>query len=121
MDAALRESRYTTALICGDRMFRYGTDTNLFAIPRLSVYGGRHAIGLAAVDPAAGTVAVTNGGVPIPLKAVVRRESDGRVWESDVRRVGGPAATRYEFPAEAFAEPFRVEAWDKAGLFRYLP
>ena len=121
MDAALRESRYTTALICDDRMFRYGTDTNLFAIPRLSVYGGRHAIGLAAVDPAAGTVAVTNGGVPIPLKAVVRRESDGRVWESDVRRVGGPAATRYEFPAEAFAEPFRVEAWDKAGLFRYLP
>lgn len=122
MYRALRESHYATAMICDDRLFRYGTDTNLLAIPRLSVYGGRHAIGVAAEDAAAGTVTVTNAGVELPLKAVVRRDSDGRTWEADARRVGGRRrAAVYGFPPEALAEPHRIEAWDKSGLFRYLP
>ncbi len=117
---ALRESHYETAMVCGDRMFRYGTDTNLFAIPRLSVYGGRHDIAVAAVDPAAGAVELSNDGTALPLRAVVRRESDGRAWEAAARWVGaGRRRPVYRFPPEAFAEPYRVEAWDQAGLFRY--
>lgn len=120
MYAALRESHYETAMICDDRMFRFGADTNLFAIPRLSVYGGRHAVGLAAEDPVGGTVTITNGGMPLPLKAVIRRESDGRTWETEPQWAGGRGVPVYRFPPDAFEEPHRVEAWDKAGLFRYL-
>ena len=120
MYAALRECRYKTAMTCDDRVFRYGTDTNLLAIPRLSVYGGRHDIAVAAADPAAGTVSLVNDGRPLPLRAVLRRESDGRAWASDdVLEVRGDTVADYRFPPEAFAAPYRVEAWDKAGLFRY--
>jgi len=120
MYAALRECHYKTAMTCDDRVFRYGTDTNLLAIPRLSVYGGRHDIAVAAADPAAGTVSLVNDGRPLPLRAVLRRESDGRAWASDdVLEVRGDTVADYRFPPEAFAAPYRVEAWDKAGLFRY--
>lgn len=120
MYAALRESHYTTALVCDDRMFHYGTDTNLLAIPRLSVYGGRHDVVLAAADPASGTISLSNAGKPIPLRAILRRESDGRAWAPEnLQWVGGGRDAAYRFPPEAFAAPYRVEAWDKAGLFRY--
>ncbi len=118
---ALRESKFRTALICDDRMFRYGVETNLLAIPRLSVYGGIHSVGFGAADPVAGTLAITNGGLPIPLKIVARREDDGRTWESDVRWVGGRHEPVWEVPPEILSPPWRIEARDKAGLFRYFP
>ncbi len=119
MYAALRDSHYSTALICEDKMFRFGVETNLFAIPRLSVYGGRHAVGFAGVDGNSGKVAVTNGGMRIPLKVVARRESDGAVWETDLQRVAGRKAAVFILPAEALAAPCLLEARDKAGLFTY--
>ena len=120
MDAALRRSGYATAMICEDRMFRYGAETNLLAIPRLSVYGGPHAISVAATNPEDGTVALANDGVKIPLRAVVRRKADGHAWSSSLEWVGEGMSPTYRFPREAFAAPYRIEAWDKAGLFRYL-
>ncbi len=120
MDAALRRSGYKTALICEDRMFRYGTETNLLAIPRLSVYGGPHAISVAAANPEDGTVSLANDGLKIPLRAVIRRLSDGHAWTSSLQPAGEGLAPTYRFPPEAFAAPYRIEAWDKAGLFRYL-
>ena len=120
MVAALRESRCETAMVCGDAMFRFSRDADLLAIPRLSVYGGRHDVAVAAEDPAAGTVTLSNGGVPLPLKAVVRRDSDGRTWEAPEQWAGGRRTPVYRFGPEALAEPHRIEAWDKSGLFRYL-
>ena len=121
MYAALRESKFRTALICEDRMFRYGTDTNLLAIPRLSVYGGRHSVGVASADADAGRIAVTNGGTPLPLKIAARRDDDGRTWESDARWVGGRHEPVFEVPPEILSPPWRIELRDKGGLFRYWP
>lgn len=121
MYEGLRGNRYRTALACGDEMFHYGRETNLLAIPRLSVYGGRHDIRVAAVRPEEGVVLLQNGGARIPLKVRVTDEEGGRTWESGVQGVGGGEATAYRFPPEALAGERRIEAWDKEGLFRYVP
>ena len=119
MYAALRDSHYRTALICEDRMFRFGVDTNLLAIPRLSVYGGRHSVGFVGIAPDTGKVALTNGAMRIPLKVVARREADGRIWETDMQWVRAGKKVVFSLPAEALAAPCLLEARDKAGLFLY--
>ena len=118
---ALGKAGFRTAVICEDRMFRFGVDTNLFALPRLTVYGGTHDIRVESVDTNSGAVAVSNAGHWIPLKAVVVREGGGGTWESEVKRVKGSGGKRavFRLPPEAFAEPFRLELRDKAGLFKY--
>lgn len=122
MYEALRRSHYRTAMACGDRMFRYGTETNLLAIPRLSVYGGRHALRVEGVRAEEGEVLLGNpGGARIPLKVRVTDEAGGRQWESGVQWVGGKGTTAFRFPAEALAGERKIEAWDKEGIFRYVP
>ena len=39
-DAVRRKGRYTTSMSCGDTLFVYAKDADLYRIPRLSVYGG---------------------------------------------------------------------------------
>lgn len=119
MYAALRENGYLTAMACGDGMFRFGADTNLFAIPRVSVFGGHHDLALLAADPASGVV-FSNDGAPLPLRAVVRDPSTGREWRGDLATVG-PRPVAFAFPPEAFDGPREFEAWDKFGIFRYWP
>lgn len=117
----LRASGYRTALICDDRMFRYGEETNLFAIPRVSVFGGRHAVSLVAADPSSGEVVFANDGARLPLRAVVRDRASGRVWTGDVRQVRRDAPASWTFPPEALDGPRDIEAWDRHGVFRYFP
>ena len=123
MRDALCENGFTTALACGDGMFRFAPGCDLLAIPRVSVYGGHHAISLDGVDAARGEVRFANPGAGIPLKAVVRDPATGRRWESGVQPVGGrirrPVA--FAFPPEALEGEREIEAWDKFGLFRYFP
>lgn len=123
MYEALRKGKFRTAVVCEDRMFRYGTETNLLAIPRLTVYGGRHAVRLVSVDPQAGRIVFSNDGTTLPLKAVVRDAETGEVrGESEVRRIGGGVPASFRVPPSAFeGGAFRIEARDKAGLFDYLP
>lgn len=123
MYEALRRGKFRTAVACEDRMFRYGTDTNLLAIPRLTVYGGPHSVRVESVDPGTGTIVLANDGVELPLKAVVRDARTGRIRaESGVVRIGGGARASLRVPPEAFeGGAFRVEARDRAGLFNYLP
>ncbi len=118
---ALRRSHFRTAMACGDRMFRYGTDTNLLAIPRLSVFGGRHDIRVESVLPEKGEVWLVNSGSRIPLRVRIEDEAGNRRWESDMQTVGGTGPVVYRFPPEALEGERSIEAWDQAGLFRYMP
>ena len=120
MYAALNAAHFHTALICGDEMFHYGMDTNLLAIPRLSVYGGLHDIAIRSVDVSSGQVVLSNAGLRLPLRVVVRNVETGKEWASSLKDVGGTGPTVYELPSEAFAATCIIEAWDKAGLFCYL-
>lgn len=118
---ALRANDFHTAFICEDEMYRFGADTNLFAIPRISVYGGEHGIALAEVAPARGEVVFSNSGRGIPLRAVVRDEATGHEWRGDIQTVGGDTPSVFSFPPEALDGPRTIEAWDKFGIFRYYP
>ena len=122
MYEALRKGKFRTAVICEDRMFRYGTETNLLAIPRLTVYGGPHGVRVESVDAATGTIVLANDGAALPLKAVVRDARTGRVRaESDVVRIGGGSREDLRVPPEALEDgEYLVEARDRAGLFNYL-
>ena len=42
-EAVKRKGRYTTAMVCGDRLFVYDARCDLYRIPRISVFGGTHA------------------------------------------------------------------------------
>lgn len=122
MLSALRGGGFTTAMVCGDRMFRFSADADLFAIPRLSVYGGPHAVSLDGVDAAQGLVRFSNPGAGLPLKAVVRDPATGRTWESGPEGVGGRRKqVAFPFPPEALDGPRDIEARDQSGLFRYYP
>jgi peptidoglycan/xylan/chitin deacetylase (PgdA/CDA1 family) len=118
---ALRANGFHTAFICDDEMFRFGAETNLLAIPRVSVYGGEHGIALAEVSPERSEVVFSNTGRAIPLRAVVRDESTSREWKGELQSVGPKRPAVFSFPPEAFEGPRTVEAWDKFGLFRYYP
>lgn len=117
---ALRENGYTTAMACKDEMFRYGPDANLYEIPRISVYGGRHELSVQA-DAAHGEVSVSNAGVGLPLRVTVRDAARGREWTSDAQFAGGGETTVFRFPPEALDGEREIEAWDKFGIFRYWP
>ena len=122
MYEALRKGKFRTAVICEDRMFRYGTETNLLAIPRLTVYGGRHSVRIESVDAATGEVTVSNGGEGLPLKVVVLDPEGGRpLAESEVRRLGGGDRASFRVPPEALSGSPVLDVKDKAGLFSYLP
>jgi len=118
---ALRQSGFRTALVCADEMFRFGTHTNLLAIPRVSVFGGHHDISCQGVAGDGIHALFSNGGHPIPLRAVARDPGSGRAWSSEVLSVGGPDPVAFPFPPEALDGPRDFEAWDKFGIFRYYP
>ena len=123
MYEALHMGKFRTAVICGDRMFHYGTETNLLAIPRLTVYGGPHDVRIVSVDEREGAVVLANGGVSLPIKVVIRDATSGRIrGESDVQRIGDGSSASFRVPAGAFSGgAYRIEARDRAGLFDYLP
>lgn len=118
---ALARNEYHTALICDDKMFHFCTETNLFAIPRVSVYGGHHEIVFHGADPVRGEVLFSNNGNRIPLRTVVRDPATGREWSSDLQKVAGASPVAFAFPPEALDGPRDIELWDKFGLFRYYP
>jgi peptidoglycan/xylan/chitin deacetylase (PgdA/CDA1 family) len=121
LEEALRNNEYTTAMACKDEMFRFGTDTNLYAIPRVSVYGGNHDLTLEGVDAGRGEVVFRNPGDKMLLRAVVRDKATGQSWTSEVHTVSGQNPTAFAFPPEALAGEREIEAWDKFGIFRYYP
>lgn len=118
---ALRTNGFHTALVCQDEIFRFGTDTNLLAIPRVSVFGGHHDIAFAGADPGRGEVVFSNTGRTLPLRAVVRDPATGREWRSEPRDVGVGKPVAFALPPGALDGPREFEAWDKFGIFRYFP
>jgi hypothetical protein len=115
---SLKSSRYRTAVICEDKMFHYGVETNLFAMPRLSVYGGNRELKVASVDRASGSVTLTNVGESIPLRVTVIDAASGKEWSSELQNVVDKAV--FSLPPEAFKGSFTLLAEDKARIFHYI-
>lgn len=77
--------KYRTALICDDKIFRLTADANIYAIPRISVYGGQHDFSICRVAVFGGKaqVEVCNRGTPMPVRCMLREKTTGRTFISD--------------------------------------
>lgn len=117
---AVAAAGYRTAVVCGDRPFRYAPDADFLLIPRISVFGGVPRAGLAAVDFAAGRATVTNAGARLPLRLVAVAPDGTAVATSGVSRVGPrEGAVRFAF-GRPVPEGSRIEGRDAFLLFRYF-
>lgn len=117
---AVAAAGYRTAVICGDRPFRYAPDADFLRMPRLSVYGGVHLAGLVGVDFAAGRATVTNAGARLPLRLLALAPDGTAVATSGVLRVGpreGAVVFSFGGPVSGAS---RIEGRDASLLFRYF-
>lgn len=85
MQDALRVAKFRTALICDDRLYRFGVETNLLAIPRVSVYGGNHSFHIekAMLDGGQAEATVVNDGTAMPVRCMLRDKATGRRFLSE--------------------------------------
>ena len=124
---AVADAGYRTAMICEDRLFSPGPGTDLLRIPRVSVYGGRHAFAATPLSgPANGAfrAEVKNEGVPLPVRGVLRDAQTGRTWPfQPERRLDGHPQTWLwtNLPPQLSAAALQIEIWEQNGLFRYRP
>lgn len=128
---ALRAAKFRTALICEDELYRFGVETNLLAIPRVSVYGGRHDFRIAQASLAGGhaDVTVLNEGAAVPVRCLLRERADGRQFISDGppvrlgqgRRAEGTSARFHwsSLPEDLDASSLEAIVCEQNGLFTY--
>lgn len=118
---------YRTAMVCEDLLFFPSAESDLFRIPRVSVYGGSHNFSVLA-DPSVsnGSFSATaaNHGVPLPVRAVLRHLPSGRSWPLQPSERLGPEPQRWiwaHLPEPMSSNDLSVEIWEQNGLFRYHP
>ncbi len=117
-----RASGYTTAFLCEDRVATIRTEDDLLAIPRVSVYGGRHAFSVRRVDvpaaPDAVVFRVREEGVPVDV--VPHLVGDGvSIWLDRVRIGSGEVELRAHLPEAVHpGEDLRLEFWDVHRVLR---
>ena len=131
MYAALRDAKFRTALICDDRLYRFGVETNLLAIPRVSVYGGKHdfSIEKALLDGDCAEAVVSNNGAAMPVRCMLRDKVTGRrfvsegepVWLGRGRRGKGETAVFHwsSLPTGLDAANLEVVVCEQNALFTY--
>lgn len=131
MYEALRAARYRTAFICDDTLYRHGVETNLFAIPRVSVYGGHHDFHIEQVSLHDGKAdaTVVNTGSAIPVRCMLRDRKQGRrfISDGDPARIGhgrrsqGESATFHwsALPNDLEASDLEAIVCEQNALFTY--
>lgn len=129
VEAAVRRSGFTTAMVCEDRVARLELGAGLFRIARISVFGGRRVFRVSAPSSAVadGRLALTHevsiAGVPVPISPCIRWEGGaggGRAvaWLPESEPGEQPAAFRWAVPSSAAGRPYRVELWDRNRVLR---
>ncbi len=131
MNAALRHGKFRTALACGDAMFHFSRGADLYAIPRVSVYGGRHEFEIRDFGAGEGRAAATvrNVGAPMPVRCMLVERRTGRVHISDGAAVRIGQGRRNTVPEATFewtglpkglgTGDFEAVVCEQNGLFTY--
>jgi hypothetical protein len=131
MREALRDAKFRTAFICDDKLYRFGVETNLYAIPRVSVYGGRHEFKIkkATFSDGGAAVTVVNKRAAMPVRCMLHDLATGRrfisdgppVWVGKGRRSQGQKAVFRWSSLPNDLDPARLEAvvCEQNALFTY--
>jgi Predicted xylanase/chitin deacetylase len=123
----VRKRKYKTGMICADKLFTIAKDTDWLKIPRVSVYGGKHdfkVVPSGAVEDGIFSAKITNNGVPLPMKIILRSKDADIAWKQEhpaIHRIGatGLVCSWRDIPEHLAPEMLAVELWEQNGLWRY--
>ena len=125
-EAVRRKHRFTTAMVCDDKVFQFSCKADFYRIPRVSVYGGRHDFKLTPPNWSDGhlTVRTVNNGLPMPVRCMLREKRTGRKILSDgaPERFGGGQSRDFTWanlPKDLDANDLEVIVSEQNGLFTY--
>lgn len=119
-EAVARKGRYTTAMVCDDRLFVYDSRSDLYRIPRISVFGGTHAFEMER-DAASNSVLVSCQGNR--LKALpALRDADGALhFPAEPASTIGRTPVRFtwlDLPGDRFRAA-ELALYDATGTVEY--
>ena len=125
-EAVKYKRRFTTAMICTDQVFHFSCDADLYRIPRVSVYGGRHDFKLTSPNWSEDhlTVQAVNNGLPMPVRCMLREKRTGRVFlsDGDAERFGSGQSRDFTWanlPKDLEANDLEIVVSEQNGLFTY--
>ena len=123
IQAALEKNKFRTAMICEDKVFDWSVDSDMFHIPRVSVYGGTHLFSLtdARLTNGVFTVTASNDGNALPVLGVLRDCKGSRTWNlvPEHRLDSKPQEWRWEgLPADI--DCISVAIMEQNGLWIYF-
>lgn len=118
---AVRRAGFTSAVICGDQTTRFGPETDLFWLPRVSVMGGRRRFEVEHTAPGEDGRAgfrVRYEGMPMEIvPRTAARSADLQTGWLPARRLG--ARDEFECRAPPGTGPdVQLEIWDRCRVLR---
>lgn len=124
----VKAKRYTTAMVCDDTLFTYSRKADLFRIPRISVFGGRHSFSMRSFERTGGDLRATiaNDGVGIKVSPALENIRTGESVPSaeGAASLGGGRGSKPEIawtwesvPADWQTADMRVVLHEPNGLF----
>ncbi|MBU0715895.1 MAG: polysaccharide deacetylase family protein [Verrucomicrobia bacterium] len=124
---AARAAGYTTAMICNDAVAVLDHDTNLLALPRVSVFGGVQNFVVQVLPPgqtgpdAAGRI-VRNTGRPLPVapRLLGTGLPEEETWLPEIRLGPEPREWRWPICPGADLTKLRLEIWDRNRILLLL-
>lgn len=121
---AVQEAGFQTAVVCEDVAASIGPATNLFALPRVSVMGGKHDFKLlkkeADVKTKSLVYRVLHTGIPLEISASLHASGDGKnIWLPAREVSQGEFELRFTSPDNTMDDEGKsLEIWDKHRLFK---
>jgi len=123
-EQAAREAGFQTAVVCEDAVAAIGPTNDLFALPRVSVMGGRHDFRLVSADLDAAKRALTcrilHSGIPLEISAGLGKKNNAIcVWLCPREIREGEFNLLFSLPENTSGDALdRLEIWDKHRLFQ---
>lgn len=119
----VREAGFQTAMVCADAVAAIGPAADLFALPRVSVMGGRHDFRLMAgeLDLKQRSLAcrIGHSGIPIEISAGLCLRGQEPIWLPPREVSGSEFELRFELPENTTRDELeRIEIRDKHRLFK---
>lgn len=125
-DAVKNKKRYSTAMVCDDKVFSFSVKADLYRIPRVSVYGGNHSFSLNSVafENHRLTARIINTGVTLPLTAVLRDTHSGHCYRNQNQpvRIGNGSYADFSWdglPSDFHKEHAEILLYEQNFLFTY--
>ncbi len=118
---AVRANGFVMAMACKDEIANIKKDANLFALPRVSMMGGKHSFQIVDGSLTEGklTCKILHQGLSIPISARLYIKGYEPLFLPPMDIPDGVFELKFSLPAKdiAMEQLEKLEIWDKHGLF----